>query len=130
MTDVDIGVGTKPNVLDARHWFGTYRILGHIISLVSNNTHCIMKDCRLGSTQYALQTNKLPANYQALPSFIGTKLCVTRDSPPATIVIDVEGVASVMSNKKFMNAKKLSTFIYGICEYCSPSGGKRKVKST
>lgn len=57
--DMDNGLWTDPNNLDAAHWFFAYLNWDHIASVVSNNTRYTIQEGWTRFAQYNLQTNNL-----------------------------------------------------------------------
>lgn len=57
-----------------------------------------------------MHTNKQPEVLQSLPSSVATTLGVTRPSPPATVVIDVERLAPEIPRTGVVVANKLPAF--------------------
>lgn len=66
-----------------------------------------MQEGWIGFLRYSLHTNKLPEVFHSLPSSRAAVLEVTRPSPPATNIINVESMVSGMSNTDVTVAKVL-----------------------
>lgn len=94
--DLDSEAWNRPNEQAALLLFVTYPNSDHIASAISNNTLYTKQENKSRFTQFALQTNKLPAEFQALLFSIATALSVTCPSLPAAIVIGVESIVLEM----------------------------------
>lgn len=71
----------------------------HIASAVSDNTFYTMQEGWTRHAQYALQTNKLPAVFQFLPSLMESVLGLIRPSRRTIVVIDGESVSPQMQHR-------------------------------
>lgn len=76
---------------------------------LSKDTLNTMQEGSIGFVQYALQANKLPAVFQALPSSMQTAIGAAHPLLPATIFIGVEVVVLNMSNTDVTSVKALPT---------------------
>lgn len=97
----------RPNELGVALWFVTYLYLDHNALVVSKNTLYRMQEGSTRFVQYAPQTSKLRAVFQAVPSLVAIALDVARPSPTGTIVIDLESVGPEMTNTDIVVAEAL-----------------------
>lgn len=111
-------------MLDHLSLFGLYRFA------VSNNTLYRMQKRWDVFAYYDLQSSMPPALFQSLPSSLEAAFSVTRFSPFATIVVDLDIVDSEMSSKNEMVAKEFHTYSHAEYLTIAVSVRTRDISST